>query len=164
MNAKGGRMPERDQTAREIIRELQLLSTVSQRVAQVFAGRHGLSSTDLEALLHVMQADAEGAPLTSGRLGEKLGVTSGAATGLIDRLERVGHVARRRDERDRRRVLVHYGEAAERVAREYFGPLKATSDEVMAEFDDRELEVVARFLAAMVPALAQHAEREAAKD
>lgn len=157
-------MPHRDDTAREIIRELQLLSTVSQRVAQVFAARHGLSQTDLEALLHVMHADTTGQPLTSGQLGEKLGVTSGAATGLIDRLERVRHVERRRDERDRRRVLVHYGEAAEKVAREYFGPLKVTSDEVMDGFDDTELEVVARFLGAMVPALAEHAKRESRKD
>jgi DNA-binding MarR family transcriptional regulator len=157
-------MPDRAESAREIIRELQLLSTASQRVAQVFAARHGLSSTDLEALLHVMQAEAGGEPLTSGRLGELLNVTSGAATGLIDRLERVGHVSRSRDERDRRRVLVHYGAQAEQVARAYFGPLAETSDRVMAEFDDAELQTVARFLGAMVPALAEHASREGRRD
>ena len=105
-------LPRRDAARAEVVSHLQSLTTGSQRVAQAFAARHGLGQIDLEALLAVMEAERAGDPLTSGRLGEALGVTSGAATGVIDRLERVGHVVRRRDEGDRRRVLVHYGERA----------------------------------------------------
>ncbi len=50
--------------------------------------------TDLNALLAVMRAERAGAPLTPGRLGQHLGLSSGATTAVIDRLERAGHVQR----------------------------------------------------------------------
>jgi DNA-binding MarR family transcriptional regulator len=121
------------------------------------AGQQGLGHIDLEALLHVMQAEQRGDPVTSGRLGELLGVTSGAATGVIDRLERAGHVRRSRDDADRRRVLVHYSEAARAVAGQFFGPLGRLSATVMDQFDDAELRTVQRFLADMSVAMAEHA-------
>jgi DNA-binding MarR family transcriptional regulator len=46
-------------------------------------------------------------PITAGELGAHLGLTSGAVTGLIDRLEGAGWVRRERDPNDRRRVIVH---------------------------------------------------------
>lgn len=157
-------MPVRDDRRRaqvraDVVGHLQRLTTESQRVAQAFAARHGLGQIDLEALLAVMEAERAGDPLTSGRLGEALGVTSGAATGVIDRLERVGHVVRRRDEGDRRRVLVHYGARAREVAGLFFGPLGGITDGVLDGFDDDELAVVTRFLAEMSGVMADHARR-----
>ncbi|WP_423919194.1 MarR family winged helix-turn-helix transcriptional regulator [Frigoribacterium sp. 2-23] len=147
----------------DIIVQMQRLSTESQRVAQAFATRHGLGQIDLEALLHVMQAELRGDPLTAGGLGDALGVTSGAATGVIDRLVKVGHVTRDRDEHDRRRVLVRRADKARVVAGEFFGPLGALADRVMDDFDRAELETVQRFLGAMAPALARHAESVAGR-
>jgi len=152
-------LPRRDAARAEVVSHLQTLTTGSQRVAQAFAARHGLGQIDLEALLAVMEAERVGDPLTSGRLGEALGVTSGAATGVIDRLERVGHVVRRRDEGDRRRVLVHYGERAREVAGAFFGPLGGITDRVLDGFTDDELDVVTRFLGAMSGGMAEHARR-----
>ena len=151
--------PRRAEARADVVRHLQRLTTGSQRVAQAFAARHGLGQIDLEALLAVMEAERAGDPLTSGRLGEALGVTSGAATGVIDRLERVGHVVRRRDEGDRRRVLVHYGEHAREVAGAFFGPLGGITDRVLDGFTDDELDVVTRFLGAMGEGMAEHARR-----
>lgn len=42
----------------------------------------------------------------AGRLGAELGLNSAGTTSLIDRLERLGHLTRTRDTRDRRRVLL----------------------------------------------------------
>ena len=150
-------LPRRDAARAEVVSHLQSLTTGSQRVAQAFAARHGLGQIDLEALLAVMEAERAGDPLTSGRLGEALGVTSGAATGVIDRLERAGHVHRSRDDADRRRVLVHYSEAARAVAGQFFGPLGRLSATVMDQFDAAELRTVQRFLADMSVAMAEHA-------
>lgn len=160
--ARRGDGPERpgvhdDPVRRDVVSSIQRLTTESQRVAQAFAGQQGLGHIDLEALLHVMQAEQRGDPVTSGRLGELLGVTSGAATGVIDRLERAGHVRRSRDDADRRRVLVHHSEAARAVAGQFFGPLGRLSATVMDQFDDAELRTVQRFLADMSVAMAEHA-------
>lgn len=53
----------------------------------------------------ILALGAEG-PLTMGELGRRLGVTDKTMTGLVDRLERDGHVHRERDENDRRVVRV----------------------------------------------------------
>ncbi|NII49980.1 MarR family winged helix-turn-helix transcriptional regulator [Frigoribacterium endophyticum] len=149
--------PARAGARRDVVTAMQRLTTESQRVAQAFAAQQGLGHIDLEALLHVMQAEQRGDPVTSGRLGDVLGVTSGAATGVIDRLERAGHVHRTRDEVDRRRVIVRYDEAARAVAGRFFGPLGALSDRVMAGYDDAELQTVRRFLGEMAAAMGEHA-------
>src|SRR5687768_2886836 len=63
----------------------------------------GLHQTDQECLDLLDWAE----PLTAGELARHLGLTSGAVTGLIDRLEAGGWVRRERDPSDRRRVYVH---------------------------------------------------------
>lgn len=83
-----------------------------------------------------------------------LGLTSGAVTAVIDRLEKEGHVRRRRDDRDRRKIHLHYGEEGMRVAAAFFGPLGEVSDQVMGGFDDAELATVHRFLTRMTAATA----------
>ena len=57
----------------ELVLLLQEYAGEAERLGQVFAERNGMHPTDLYALLAVMQAEAAGAPLTPGRLGEHLG-------------------------------------------------------------------------------------------
>src|ERR1700722_13349850 len=45
-------------------------------------------------------------PVTAGMIGGHTGLTPGAVTGLMDRLEKAGYVRREHDPRDRRKVLV----------------------------------------------------------
>lgn len=125
---------------------LQEYAVEAERLSQVFADRHDLHVTDLSALLAVMHADRAGRPLTPGRLGEHLGLSSGAVTAVIDRLERADHVRRRPDGRDRRRVTLHVGDAAGRVGRAFFGPLGTRMDAVLDGYTGAELAVVRRFL------------------
>lgn len=135
----------------DLVRDLALLN---ERLGHAFASRHGLHPTDLAALLAVMRAEGAGRPVTAGELRSVLGLTSGAVTGVIDRLERDGHVRRRRDDRDRRKVHLHYGEEGMRIAGAFFGPLGEVSEQVMDGFDDAELAVVHRFLTGMSAATA----------
>ena len=79
---------------------------------QVAADRLGLNRTDL-SLLGLL--DARGAR-TPGQIAEASGLTTGAVTGVIDRLEKAGLVRREPDPADRRRVLVRLlGERLGRV-------------------------------------------------
>lgn len=150
---------QRGQLRRELVELVQRLGVASHHVGQVFAGRQGLHQTDLEALLHVMHAESRADPLTAGGLSTALGISTGAATGVIDRLERAGHLRRRRDEHDRRKVVLHYDDAGRAVAAEFFGPLGRLSDEVTDTFGVDELRVVARFLEAMTTAMDTHVAR-----
>lgn len=130
----------------ELVRLLQEYAGEAERLSQVFADRHDMHTTDLYALLAVMQADLAGHPLTPGRLGEHLGLSSGATTAVIDRLERVDHVFRSRDRHDRRRVTLHYGDTAAEVGAAFFGPLGAKMDAFLADYTADELAVARRFL------------------
>lgn len=133
----------------ELVALLQDYATEAELLGQAFAGRHRLHPTDLHALLAVMRADTVGEPLTSGVLGSRLGLSTGATTALVDRLERAGHVRRSRESADRRRVTLRHGETAAEVGAAFFGPLGVRVDELLADFDDAELDAAARFLAAM---------------
>jgi hypothetical protein len=91
--------PELPAEAHETFRRFLDAVTVHTQAAADAAGMH---PTDWAALSALNLAGR----LTSGELAERAGLTSGAATRLIDRLERGGHVRRVPDPADRRRVLV----------------------------------------------------------
>jgi DNA-binding MarR family transcriptional regulator len=150
------RETERERLREAIVELMQSYSVAAQHVGHAFAQRHGLHPTDLQALIAVMHAEGNGAPLTPGRLGEAIGLSSGATTAVIDRLERAGHLRRTRESADRRVVHLRYGEPGMALAVEFFGPLGRRSDAVMAEFSDAELDTVRRFLAGITDALTAH--------
>ena len=88
---------------------LQRFGLERDRMRAALAGQAGISPADLDALEHL---EADG-PLTQRQLGERLSLTSGAVTMLVDRLERSGWVQRRPHPTDRRYVLVELSAAAE---------------------------------------------------
>ncbi|MGC4856709.1 MarR family winged helix-turn-helix transcriptional regulator [Micromonospora sp. DT4] len=146
----------REQLVAEITNNLRRYAVDAQQVGHAFANLHGLNPTDLNALIAVMDAELIGDPITPGRLGEQLNLSSGSVTALIDRLERAGHIRRDRDTADRRKVLLHYADQGAALAMEFFRPLGARTDTVMDRFDEDELEVVHRFLAEMGESLRAH--------
>ncbi len=150
------RETDRDRLSRAVVDLLRTYSVEAPHVGHAFAQRPGLHPSDLRALIAVMHAEGDGHPLTPGRLGEALGLSSGATTAAIDRLERAGHLRRTRESADRRVVHLRYGEPGMALAVEFFGPLGRRSDAVMDEFSDAELETVRRFLAGMTTALTAH--------
>jgi DNA-binding MarR family transcriptional regulator len=150
------RETERDRLRERIVELLRAYSVEGQHVGHAFAARHGLHPTDLQALIAVMHAEGAGDPLTPGRLGEALGLSSGATTAAIDRLERAGHLRRSRESADRRVIHLRYGEPGKAIALEFFGPLGARTDRVMAEFSDEELGTVERFLTGMYDSIVAH--------
>ncbi|MBE1875425.1 MarR family winged helix-turn-helix transcriptional regulator [Myceligenerans pegani] len=64
--------------------------------------RLGVSAADHKALGHI----GRHGPLTAGELAAAVGLSPGAATALVDRLESRGYVERVRDAADRRRTLI----------------------------------------------------------
>ncbi|WP_371477410.1 MarR family winged helix-turn-helix transcriptional regulator [Kitasatospora sp. NBC_00315] len=149
---------DRGADRRELGRLLQGLASEMNLLGHDFAATQGLHATDVQALLAIMRGGrgegAEAEAMTPGRLREQLGITSGAVTAVLDRLERAGHVRRARDSVDRRQVHVHYNPGAGRIATEWFTPVAERTDVVRADFTPDELGVVARFLGRMTEELA----------
>ena len=87
---------------------LQRFGLERDRMRAAVASDAGISATDLDALEHL---EADG-PLTQRQLGDRLSLTSGAVTMLVDRLEQAGWVRRRPHPSDRRYVLVELSEQA----------------------------------------------------
>ena len=113
----------------ELVRLLQRYVVEAVRLGRAFAERHDMHPTDWAALLAVVHGDRVGRPLTPGDLGERLGISSGATTAVVDRLERAGHVRRVRDDRDRRRLTLHRADSATALLSAFCGPLDAAMDE-----------------------------------
>lgn len=140
----------------ELVRLVQLLVLEGSKVVEGFAAAHGLHHTDVEALSRLMIAQDRGAPMTAGALARELGLTSGAITFVVDRLQRAGHVIRVRDDLDRRKVLLHYSPSGRALASEFFAPRGRHIDAVMEQFTTEELETVRRYLIATGSALTAH--------
>ncbi len=96
--------------------------------------------------------------LTAGEIARQTGLTSGAVTALLDRLERAGWVRRLRDETDRRRIQVELTDKARQGAAEVYGPLA----EGLSEYDkytDAELRFITHYIERGSELLLEHAAR-----
>ncbi|MGV2866633.1 MarR family winged helix-turn-helix transcriptional regulator [Achromobacter sp. ESBL13] len=113
------------------------------------ADKLGIPLADLKALELVMEFDA----LPTGQLAQLMGISSGGATALINRLEAAGYVQRGRHPLDRRMIVIRpVEEQCQHLAQER----QWVADAVMLmarRYDTAELETVHAFLAQCVRAL-----------
>ncbi len=86
----------------ELAGMMRELSTATILFHQAVADRLGMNVTDHKCAGILTQSG----PITAGDLAVRTGLTTGAVTGVIDRLEKAGFVRRVRDGTDRRRVIV----------------------------------------------------------
>jgi DNA-binding MarR family transcriptional regulator len=110
--------------------------------SQVVAERLGINSTDLECLDFVVMRG----PLTAGELAKATGLTTGAITGVIDRLERAGFAQRDRDKDDRRKIRVRALPAIERHIYPLFQPMERAAMSALSSYKDEELAFLLTFL------------------
>ena len=85
-----------------VLRSLRRVNLQGSFLGQTVAIRFGLSESDIETLEQLIDMGAT----TAGKLSEITGLTTGAVTRVIDRLEQAGYVRRVPDPADRRRVIV----------------------------------------------------------
>ena len=93
-----------------VVRALRRVNFQGSIFGQSVAIRLGLSESDIDALELLIDTGAA----TAGRISEAMGLTTGAVTRVIDRLEQAGYVRRTTDPADRRRVVIEV--VPERVA------------------------------------------------
>jgi DNA-binding MarR family transcriptional regulator len=136
--ARTGDRKARLEAVERRIREVTRLTLV---FSEQMAAQLGVSPTDLECLNLV----ATGGDVTAGALAARTGLTTGAITGAIDRLERAGLVERRKDYADRRKVLVAEKSATWR-AHPSSALMRRTVGRVLARYDNGELAFLERAL------------------
>jgi DNA-binding MarR family transcriptional regulator len=123
-------------------REVRLMSTFDALFSQAVGERVGMHSTDIETmdLLNTL------GPMTAGELSQRTGLSSGATTRLIDRLERAGFVRRRHDEVDRRRIIIEVVPENCAPLAACFMPMAEGMIELWESFSDEELDVITEFV------------------
>ncbi|HYP47257.1 MAG TPA: MarR family transcriptional regulator [Thermoleophilaceae bacterium] len=109
---------------------------------QATADMLGVNRTDARCIDVLHQRG----PLSAGELADASGLSPGAVTTVIDRLERAGYARRLRDEHDRRRVLVEVTELTNERAAAIYGPLVERSGPLFSDLSDQHLRVIRRFL------------------
>ncbi|HEX5406522.1 MAG TPA: MarR family transcriptional regulator [Pseudonocardiaceae bacterium] len=119
----------------------------------------GLSATDHKCLDLAVQAER---PLTAGQIAELSGLSTGAVTGVIDRLERAGFVRRVRDPHDRRKVLVEVSRGSLAKYGNAYDGLWSALDSALTGYTEGELVAIERFVQTMVQTLRGESEKLAA--
>jgi DNA-binding MarR family transcriptional regulator len=120
------------------------LSGQNLAVSQAVAERLGINVSDLECLTLARAAGDSG--VTAGDLAAATHLTSGAITGVIDRLERAGLVRRDRDAGDRRKVIVRPTACTEKQVPPLFEPIHRAMTAMWASYSDEQLELILDFL------------------
>jgi DNA-binding MarR family transcriptional regulator len=128
----------------ELARELQQLNGLSASFFRAAAARVGVTVTDMQ----VIECLVSTGPQTAGQLADLTGLTTGAITGIVDRLEKAGLAQRASDPNDARKVIVRL--ASDRDRMRELGPVldlvaKAWEEET-AQYDDEQIALIVRFL------------------
>ncbi len=110
--------------------------------SQAMADHLGIGSTDMECLDLLMR----NGPVTAGRLAELTGLTTGAVTGLIDRLERAGYVRREQDPNDRRRVIISSNSEREAELLSLASGMQQAVEALYTRYTDAELALILGFV------------------
>ena len=109
--------------------------------AQAVAEHAGISNSDMDCMDFI---NMEGR-MTAGRLAELTGLTTGAITGVIDRMEKAGFVRRERDESDRRKVfIVPVPERLVEIGR-FYVLMQRAMQKLSDGYTDAELKLLLRY-------------------
>jgi DNA-binding MarR family transcriptional regulator len=152
-NTRNGRYRVTVDLLRELAASLDALTNAASPQA-------GLNRTDVRALdiIHLQQG------LTAGQLAARLKLTTGAITGVLDRLERAGHARRMHDQGDRRRVVVQPTPEARRHGSLVFRQLGADLDHLLDQYSPDERQLLDGFLRSVIVIISDRAEALSAEN
>ena len=147
------RVSPREQLLLALDEAIRKVGAQAVLISDLVATRVGINSTDLECL-DLLQLDG---PSTAGQMSTRAGLTTGATTAMIDRLERAGYVRRRRDSHDRRVVVVEVLEHCGLHIAPLYQPIQKDLEKLHARYSNSELAVVVRYLTEAIEAGARFA-------
>ncbi|MFF0271178.1 MarR family winged helix-turn-helix transcriptional regulator [Kribbella sp. NPDC004536] len=144
--------PERT-AALELVHRLRDVALKLELAIGEFAHTSGLHSTDVRALVRLLDAERAGVDATPSWLAQQLGMTSQATTAVIHRLEAAGHVERLRSRSDARSTHLQVSDSAVDLGWQFFGPLLDRLIATAQALDTSEQTLVKDYLGAVSDAL-----------
>jgi DNA-binding MarR family transcriptional regulator len=129
---------ERDRLIEEVGEAFRRHGQAQDAMDIAAAAFFGVHRTDM-SLLDVLQLNGS---MSAGQLARQVGLSPGAVTAAIDRLEGAGYVRRLRDDKDRRRVLVEATDRMIEKAMQVYGPLAARSHDLFDGHSEKDLRTV----------------------
>ena len=149
-------MDDREGVAQQherVVEGFQAYAAGQSELGREFARHTRMHVTDSVAVVEILRAEDHGQPLTPARLAERVGLSSGATSILLNRLEDAGHIVRRRGHADRRLVTLHSLPAVHDAAEEFFSPLRARFEELMSHYTPDQLDLVEEFVSGVRTAI-----------
>lgn len=119
----------------QLVDSLRASQTATDILDEAFCDFLGINRTDGRCLDVV---DRRG-QITAGELAKEVGLTTGAVTAMVDRLETAGLVQRTRDAQDRRKVLIQLTPDAKQIAAEIYGEMAHATAPFIDAMSDRDL-------------------------
>jgi DNA-binding MarR family transcriptional regulator len=133
-------MKSKKELIEDLSQSIQRAGTLNVLHTNAIASQIGLSATEFES----MDTISHNQPMSAGQLASRCGLTTGAITGIVDRLERAGVVSRESDPKDRRRVLLKPIEDREKSKkiRKLYQPMTEAFEVVMMEYTPEQIELL----------------------
>jgi DNA-binding MarR family transcriptional regulator len=126
----------------ELTRELRQFTGLAASFFRAAAARLALTVTDLQ-VLDILESSG---PATAGQLADLTGLTTGAITGMLNRLEEAGLVRRERDPNDGRRVIVRLEIGKGENIGPIFDAFGKAWEELASDYDDEQIAFLLSFL------------------
>lgn len=138
-----GLAPERCALVSAVLQESRRMSTRTVVFHAAIAERLGLNPSDHKCADLICN---DVGPVTAGRLAEITGLSTGAITGVVDRLERAGFVCREPDREDRRRVVIKGTLQRAPAMRQLFLPMMHGMATLCESYSDEQLSLIVEFM------------------
>jgi DNA-binding MarR family transcriptional regulator len=148
-------MSRREKLFQQLVDEIRAGQRATDAVDEAVSALMGINRTDGKVLDLLDQFGR----MSAGELARHSGLTTGAVTAVIDRLERAGYVERVADPGDRRRVLVDMTDRARELTWELMGkPLGEAAGPTLGRYTNEQLELLLEFTRAGREMQERHAE------
>src|SRR5262245_5894410 len=132
----------RDELLAAVGRGVQAFQDATDEVDEAAGECLGLNRTDLRCLSVLSQAGS----MAASALADAAGLTRGAMTTALDRIERAGYARRVRDQQDRRSVPVEMTDKAREAVKVLYGPLATEGLKLLQKYTAAELRAVSKYL------------------
>ncbi len=134
---------KREELIQQIDWALRELSTSTVLAVASIAQKVGMGPNDFKCAELLVR----NGPMTAGELAKATGLTTGAITGIVDRLEKAGWARRGADPQDRRRVIIHPGpQDSQKKTTELYASHAQNMSSLLADYTEEQLLFILQFV------------------